>query len=196
MEDSLLPGLVVALRPAPMPQFRVVIMRKVATTSLTSIAMLVVVGAVATWGVISSHEERHSNAPYGSVVFLGYTNDRSGAQLTTFAITNASDITVVRHPYCVISIQGRGSGWTDLMPVPLSGSSRKRVLGPGMSEIVTIAPPPNLSPWRISIYLSNDVGPTWPLKRLLNAACALVGRSEPYGWTTCQIDSSRIDNQR
>jgi hypothetical protein len=171
-------------------------MRKPGTTLLSSALMLAVIGALVTWVGTSSHADRSSEAPYGSVVFLGYTNGNSGSQLATFAITNASDVAVARAPHCLIWFERAGGGWSSQWIVPLSGSSQRRVLGAGMSEIVTLPPPPNLSPWRISIWLSNDVGPTYPIKRLVNAAWALVGKPEQYGWATRQIDSGRIDNRR
>jgi hypothetical protein len=65
-------------------------MRKRGTT------LLAVVGALATWIAIPSHARQPRNTFCGSVVFLGYTNDNSGTQLATFAITNASDVAVAR----------------------------------------------------------------------------------------------------
>ena len=169
-------------------------MRKPGTTLVSSAAMLVAVGTFATWVVISSSAGRASNSPYGSVVFIGYTNDRSGATLATFAITNSSRVAVARAAYCVVAFEGQGGAWTPHGAFPISGSFRRRVLGPGVSEIVTVPPPPNLSPWRIEVFISNDVGPTWPLKRMVNAACALVGKAQPYGWTTMEINCRRIDD--
>src|SRR5579862_7274462 len=110
-------------------------MRKPGTALISSAAMLVAMGAFATWFVISSSAGRAGNSPYGSVVFIGYTNDHSGTTLATFAITNASDVAVARAAACVVAFEGQGGAWTPQGAFPLSGSFRKRVLGPGVSEI-------------------------------------------------------------
>jgi hypothetical protein len=170
------------------------LMRKPDTALVSSGAMLVAVGAVAALVLISSSARRVTNPPYGRVVFIGYTNDHSGATLATFAITNASDVAVARAGCCVVAFEGHGGVWTPQGAFPLSRSFRRRVLSPGESEIVTVPTPPNLSPWRIEVFLSNDVGPSWPFRRMVNAACALVGRAQPYGWATMEIDSRRIDD--
>lgn len=167
-------------------------MRKPGTLLVSSLLLLALTGGLAILAALSWHPPRPVSAPYGSVVFLGYTNDSSGAQLATFAITNASDVPVARAPHCVIAFALQG-GWRVSAAVPLSSPARERVLGAGASEIVTVPVPSQRATWRISIYLSNDVGPTWPIKRLVNAALPLMGRSSPYGYTTCQVDSGRIE---
>ena len=76
------------------------------------------------------------------------------------------------------------------------GFPRSKELRASATEMVALPPPVTQAPWRISIYVSNDVGPAWPIKRLLNAALPRLGLPAPYGVATCQIDSGRIEGQR
>ena len=136
---------------------------------------------------------RLTSSPVGSVTFLGYTNDPAGIQLATFAVTNLSDFAVARSRKCLVWAATPGRSWTPHSGVLLPTG---RVLGVGGSEIVAIKPPAIQSPWRGSLYVSNDVGPGWDVKRLINAAMHLIGRPGPYGAATLQIDSEKIEGQR
>jgi hypothetical protein len=126
--------------------------------------------------------------PRASVTFLGFTNDASGTRLANFAITNLSQIAVVREPKYLIWVPTLFRGWT-----PSSGSlmASGRVLQPGASEIVTIKPPAAQTAWRVSFYVCNDVG----IKRLVNATWRFLGRPSKFPIGTFQADSGRIETQ-
>ena len=156
---------------------------------------LLVFGAGLTWVVLRAFlapTTRASSIPIASVNFLGYTNDASGARLATFAVTNLGDIAVARSPKCLICVAAPGGRW-----VPHSGFllAKGRVLGVGASETIAIKPPTTQSPWRVSLYISNEVGLAWTGKRLINAVLRLLGRPCPYGAATRQVDSERIESR-
>ena len=171
-------------------------MRKPGTTFIGLAVIVVIIGALAAWVLFQSPRQRSPNRPDASVTFLGYTNDAPGRRLARFAVTNLSALAVARSPKCLIWIAPSAGGWAPQSVVLFPGFPRSRVLGAGTSEIVTIAPPTNQSPWRISLYVSDDVGPAWIIKRLVNAALLRVGLPARYGIGTWQVDSGRIENQR
>jgi hypothetical protein len=137
-------------------------MRKPATRTVCFAAVLLLLaGGLAGVGL---RQPRHSPSrlsgnPFASVTFLGYTNDASGTRLATFAVTNLSDFAVARSPKCLICFATPGRGWAPHSAALLPGGRR---LGAGASEIVAIKPPTTQSPWRVSLYVSNDVGPVGP----------------------------------
>jgi hypothetical protein len=111
--------------------------------------------------------------PYGSVTFLGYTNNASGTRLARFAVTNLNAYAVTRSDKCLICVATPGAGWTPQSAFLFPGSG---ALGAGASEIVTVPPPTNRSPWRISLYFDHAYN--------------------DGGTNTCQIDSGRIESKR
>jgi hypothetical protein len=115
--------------------------------------------------------------PFGSVAFLGYTNDASGTRLARFAVTNLNASAVTRSHKCLIWAAQSGTLFTpQWRPQSAFLFPESRVLGAGASEIVTVPPPTNPSPWRISLYL----------ERVYNDGST----------NTMQIDSGRIESQR
>src|SRR4051794_15361063 len=121
------------------------------TTGVICLALaLLLFGAGLIWVVLRASlpsAPRAFTSPIASVNFLGYTNDASGTQLATFAVTNLSDITVARLPKCLIWVEVPGGGWMPHSGVLLTG---RRVLGIGASEIITITSPAAKSSWRVS----------------------------------------------
>jgi hypothetical protein len=171
-------------------------MRKPSAPLISSAIMLVVIGGLVIWVVASPGRRGLSDEiPRGSVTFLGYTNDASGARLAEFKVTNQSEVAVAREPHCVVLFKPSGSVWTPQWAVPISMPPRRIVLAAGMSETLILRPPTNQLPWRISVYFSNQVGPTWPIKRLVNAALPQVGLPAPYGVATFGADSEPIEGQ-
>jgi hypothetical protein len=157
---------------------------------------VVIFGALVTWVGFQPPRQPPATSLDGSVTFLGYTNDGSGTRLTKFAVTNLSPFAVARSPKCLICIAGPGAGWVPHSAFLLPEFPRSKVLGAGKWEIVTVPPPTNQSPWRISLYLSNDARLAWRIKRLVNAVSHAVGLPGPFGVGTRQIDSGRIESQR
>ncbi len=159
---------------------------------------VVIFGALVTWIAFQPPRQPPATSPDGSVTFLGYTNDGSGTRLAKFTVTNLSPFTVARLPKCLICIAAPtpGAGWMPHSAILLPEFPRSKVLGAGKWEIVTVPPPTNQSPWRISLYLSNDARLAWTIKRLVNAALHAVGLPGRYGVATRQIDSGRIESQR
>jgi hypothetical protein len=171
-------------------------MRKPATKAVCLAVILLLFAAGLTWFALLHpfhSPTRSTTTPDASVTFLGYTNDTSGTLLARFSITNLSDFAVGRSPKCLFCVATAGSGWT-----PHSGAllPNGRLLGVGASEIVAIKPPTTQLPWKASFYVSNDVGPGWAGKRLINTALHLIGRHGPYGAATRQVDSERIESQK
>ncbi len=126
--------------------------------------------------------------PHASVTFLGYTNDASGIRLASFAVTNQSQIAVVREAKYLICGEMPLRGWA-----PMSGGllPRGRVLKVGSSEIVSIKPPVTQTAWRVTFYIRNDFG----MKRLIRATQRFLGRPSKYPSITYGADSPRIESQ-
>lgn len=91
--------------------------------------------------------------PNMTVTFMGYTNDTSGTRLASFAVSNAGPSTVQRTSHYWIQIP-TAKRWTNLSDGWLVGS----VLAPGSSETVVIPAATNQSSWRVSFYVSAEVG--------------------------------------
>ena len=131
----------------------------------------------------------------GSVTFLGYTNDASGARLARFAVTNLSAFAASRSPKCLICVPGSEVAWTPQSLIPLPDFPKSKELSAGESEVITVPPPGNQSPWRISLYISNDAGRAWIAKRAINAALVKRGHRAWYGVATLQIDSGAVEDR-
>lgn len=168
-------------------------MRKPGTKLAVFAAVVVIFGAATGWFAFSSSPQPPSGHLDGSVTFLAYTNDASGARLARFAVTNTSAFAVARLPQCLICTAASGGPWAPHSGVLLPGFPRNKVLGAGRSELIAVSPPTNQSPWRVSLYLSNETGLAWIVKRPLNAILLRLGLPAPYGVATHQIDSSAID---
>ena len=126
--------------------------------------------------------------PRASVTFLGFTNDGSGTQLASFAITNRSQIAVVREPKFLICGPRPPYGWAPISGGLLPGG---RVLDVGASEIVTIKPPATQTAWRVTFYICNDFG----IKRQIRATRRFLRLPSKYVTATYQADSGRIEGQ-
>lgn len=135
-----------------------------------------------------------TGAPYGSITLLGYTNNPEGTRVAMFRVTNPSNTLVARLPHCIIDVKPPGHNWTPHRALALSNPPRRSILPPNTSEVIEVAIPDTQSPWRAMVYFSNEVGPAWPVKWFVNVASHWLGRPEPYGITTCQIDSAEIEN--
>jgi hypothetical protein len=157
--------------------------------------MLTVAGILGGWMLLLLRPRRVSTDLDGAVTFLGYTNDPAGKRLVMFTVTNWGDVAVARAPHCVLAIKPPGQNWTPQSAIPLSNPVRAATLGSKGSEVITVPKPITQSPWRITIFFSNDVGPNWPLKRLANTTCRFFGWTEPYGYTTRAIDSRSIERE-
>ena len=169
--------------------------RRSATRVICLALAILLFGAGVTWVVLRASlppTTRAASSPNASVNFLGYTNDASGARLARFAVTNLSDIAVARSPKCLVCVAAPVGGWMPHSGVLLAAGS---VLGVGASEIITIKPPTTLSPWRVSLYVSDEVGLAWAGKRFINAALHLIGRPGRYGAATRQVDSEGIGSR-
>jgi hypothetical protein len=158
-------------------------------------AIVVVIGAAIAWFVFSTPPRHGSRSPDGTVTFLGYTNDASGARLARFGVTNLSAFAVARAPKYLICARASGGIWTPHSAFLFPEFPRKNKLGAGRSEVIAIPPPPNQSPWRVSFYLSNDAGPAWVVKRPINAALVRLGLPPWYGVRTMQVDSGPIEDR-
>ena len=138
-------------------------MRKPWTCLVCLTVAVVIFGALVTWIAFQPPRQPPATSPDGSVTFLGYTNDGSGTRLAKFTVTNLSPFTVARSPKCLICIAAPGAGWMPHSAILLPEFPRSKVLGAGKWEIITVPPPTNQSPWRISLYLSNDARLAWTI---------------------------------
>jgi hypothetical protein len=112
---------------------------------LTSVVIVVFAAALIIWRLARPAQ---STPPLKvSISFASYTNDAAGRRLGTFALTNQSDVELLRFRYC--SIEGR---------IENSFSSnhhiREHLLAPSGSELVAVVSPTNLSTWRVTFYFS------------------------------------------
>ena len=171
-------------------------MRKPGTKVIRLAVVLVIFGAFVAWVAFQPPRQRRAGTPDASVTFLGYTNDASGTRLAMFAVTNLSAFAVARSPKCLMWIAPPGGGWLPHSGVLLPGFPRSRVLRASVSETVTLPPPTTQSPWRISIYVSDEIEPGSTLRRLADAALQRIGLRQRYGATTRQVDSDRIESQK
>ncbi len=169
------------------------IMHKPGTKLVVFAAIVIIIGAAIGWFAYSSPRQRPSACPEGSVTFLGYTNDASGARLAQFAVTNTSAFAVARSPKCLICTAPSAGAWVPHSGALLPGFPRNKVLGTGRSELIAISPPADQSPWRLSLYLSNEAGLAWIVKRPLNAVLLRLGFPAWFGVATHQIDSGAIE---
>lgn len=158
-------------------------------------AILVLISAPIAWFVFSLPQQQRSAALSGSATFLGYTNDTSGARLARFAVTNLSAFTVARAPTCLICAPVSGGVWMPLSGILLPPFPRAKELAAGRSEVIAIPPPTNHSPWRISFSISNDAGPAWVGKRLINAILVRLGLPARYGVASLQVDSGPVKDR-
>lgn len=159
---------------------------------IISLGVLVIVAALAVWIASQSKSRGRSRLLRASATFAGYTNDASGARLAVFVITNLSDLSVARMPYCVVSAATPIGEWNTHSAVALPGPARK-CLHPGESETLVLVPPTARSAWKVSFYLTDEVGPGWTLKRWANAALQSVRLTPRFGAVTYQVDSRRIE---
>jgi hypothetical protein len=170
-------------------------MRNPGTKLILFLAAVVILGLAMASFVFSSPARHHSGSLAGSVRFLGYTNDASGARLARFGVTNSSAFAVARAPKCLICAPASGGVWTPHSAIVLPAFPRNKELGAGRSEVIAIPPPPNQSPWRVSFYLSNDAGPGWVVKRPINVFLVRLGLRAWYGVETHQVDSGPIEDR-
>jgi len=85
-----------------------------------------------------------------TVSFLSYTNDPKGVRLATFAVTNHSTATIRRLGlYCPEIQQQPG-----LRPTLHLGPNV--FLAPGQSEVISVLPPTNSGPWRMTLHCYRD----------------------------------------
>ena len=137
------------------------------------------------WGLSQPPLER----PNVSVKLLGYTNDVSGNRLAMITVTNLSDSTIfVYMPIIEIPdpTERWGYAWADGQTHG-SLTSWHSMLNRDASGNLTIPPPTNQSPWRISFFVYNDVGMRQVAKRLITGEA----RRHPYGIKSDWFDSGK-----
>ena len=113
----------------------------------TSAVFVVLVAALIIWRLA---QPAQSTLPLKvSISFAGYTNDAAGRRLATFALTNQSNVGLLRFRNC--SIEGRLEN-----SFPSNHYVREHLLAPSESELVTVVSPTNLQTWRVTFYFSPD----------------------------------------
>jgi len=142
-------------------------------TTITLLVFLVVCVGLA-WVAFQPAPGR----PNVSISLLGYTNEPSGARLAVIAVSNLNAITVYVYHGCIrLQSSAESSDWIQW----------HSTLGGGASDIFTVPPPTNQSPWRLSFYVYNDIGFGQVLKRTI----FMTARRHPY-----DIDSDWFDVKR
>jgi hypothetical protein len=166
------------------------------TESTTARTWIIAVSACAlvAWVLFLLRPDPATGAPYGSITLLGYTTNSAGTRVAMFRVTNPSNIVVVRHSLCIIHVKPLGHNWTPHSELALSNLPRRSLLLPNTSEVIEVPTPDTQSPWRASLYFSNDAGPAWPVKWFVNVASHSLGLPKPYDITTCLIHSAEIEN--
>lgn len=113
----------------------------------------VVLAAFVLWLMIVVGQ-RHAEWPKVSVTLLGYTNDASGNQLATFAVTNLSQSAVIREAgYWIQSPGAIPQNGSNISWNLFTAGKNSRLL-PGDAETLFVVTPTNQSPWRISLSVS------------------------------------------
>ena len=82
--------------------------------------------------------------------FLSYTNDTNGVRLAMFALTNHSDITIMRWDFYCPERQQQPGLLSTLHLGP------KVFLAPGQSEVISVATPTNSGVWRVGFHCSRE----------------------------------------
>jgi hypothetical protein len=124
--------------------------------------------------------QRPTGRPNVSVTFLGFTNDATDRLLAHFAVSNLSASAVYRQPYYFVHLTSPTepeSSTSYQPPGPLPGTS---VLRAGASEILSIPPPTNQSPWRISLRVYPDGTPVRFIKQRVSEVVRVVGLKPQY----------------
>ena len=111
--------------------------------------------------------------PAVAALFVGFTNDTTGARVALFAISNASPSAVVRGSHYTVQ-HSAGDRWTDLTEGWLPG----RALRSASSELVAVAPPTNQAVWRAAFSVRMDEG------ILFGAATELLLEAQKEGLPT------------
>ena len=114
----------------------------------TSAVLVVLVAALIIWRL---SQPAQSSLPLKvSISFAGYTNDAAGRRLATFALTNQSNVGLLRFRNC--SIEGSIENSFPFMHYYI----REHLLAPSESELVAVVSPTNLPTWRVTFYFSPD----------------------------------------
>jgi hypothetical protein len=120
--------------------------------------------ALLAWVIFLPHPARLPNV---SIKLLGYTNDSSGTQLAIITVTNLNSYRIlVYRPTIEIKAPTEPRGFTYYFQ---GGTNQwwqfRSVLDEGMSGSFRIPRPTNQSPWRLSFFVYNDLGPVQVLMR-------------------------------
>ncbi len=142
---------------------------KILTGSVILIGLLFALGA---WIAFLPQPGR----PNISITFLGHTNNDTGTELDSIAVTNLNLTTIfVYQPRVQIQAQTDPRSYEDYF----SGSNCPwaATLVPGASDSFTIPPPTNHLPWRLSFYVYPDRGNSLKnrLKHVVAITCLSVG---------------------
>jgi hypothetical protein len=114
--------------------------------------------------------------PNIAIAFLGYTTDATGARLAKIAVTNLNATTIrVYQPRIELQAPADPRGYEDYF----SGAnfSWGSMLDKGESGSLTIPPPTNQLPWRLSFNVYPDQGKTVKntIKTVVSISCLSVG---------------------
>ena len=116
--------------------------------------------------------------PNISISLRGYTNEPSGARLALIAVTNLGAATVYVYHGCILQQSSTEScDWIQW----------HSMLGSGASDIFTVLPPTNQSPWRLSFYVYNDVGYGQVIKHIIFR----TPRRHPYDFDSDWFDAKK-----
>ena len=142
---------------------------KILTLIVTVIVVLFTLGA---WVAFLPQPGR----PNISIIFLGYTNDTTGARLAKIAVTNLNASTVfVYEPHIELQAPTDSRGYEDYFTgVNCSWDS---MLDKGASGSFTIPPPTNRLPWKLSflVYPDRSRGAKNTIKGVVSLSCLSVG---------------------
>lgn len=153
------------------------------TRTVVGILALILAGMLA-WVAF----QRPPGNPKVSIKLLGYTNDASGTQLAMIAVTNLSTFKILVYlPTIQILAPTAPRGFSNYFQGNTNQWQRfHSTLDGGASGSFTIPSPTNLSPWRLSFYVYNDLGVAQVIKRVVTGR-----RRHPF-----EIESDWIESEK